>query len=48
MKKIIILIITIFLLSGCSYRELNDLAIISAIGIDYDNNEFKLTAQVRM
>lgn len=46
MKKIIILIITIFLLSGCSYRELNDLAIISAIGIDYDNNEFKLTAQV--
>lgn len=46
MKKIIILMITTILLSGCSYMELNDLAIVSAIGIDYENNEFKLTAQI--
>lgn len=46
MKKITILIITVLLMSGCSYVELNDLAIVSAIGIDYENNQFKLTAQV--
>ena len=34
------------ILSGCSYTELNDLAIASAIGIDYENNEFVLTAQI--
>ncbi len=46
MKKIIILFTTIFLLSGCSYMDLEDLAIISAIGVDYDNDKFKLSAQV--
>lgn len=46
MKKIIILTIITFLMSGCSYVELNDLAIVSAIGIDYEDDEFKLTAQI--
>lgn len=48
MKKIIILLLTIFLTSGCSYVELNDLAVASVLGIDYDNenNNFNLTAQV--
>lgn len=46
MKKIIILTIITLLMSGCSYVELNDLAIVSAIGIDYEDNEFKLTAQI--
>lgn len=46
MKYKIILITLLFLLTGCyNYRELNDLAIISAIGIKKDNN-IKLTIQV--
>lgn len=48
MKRINLFIITfsIFLLSGCNYVELNKLAIVSAIGIDYNNNKYDITAQV--
>ena len=47
MKKIIIMLISIFLLSGCAdYVEINDLAIISGIAIDYENDLYKLTAQL--
>lgn len=47
MKKIILLIITCFLLSGCYDNiELNDLAIVSSIGIDYQNNNFILTYEI--
>lgn len=46
MKKIIILLMLPILLSGCSYVELNDLAIASAIGIDYKDDKFLLTAQI--
>ena len=48
MKKIIIImLISIFLLSGCAdYVEINDLAIISGIAIDYENDLYKLTAQL--
>ena len=48
MKKIL-LIISLLLLSGCyNYRELNDLAIVSAIAIDYNNsnNNFEVSIQV--
>ena len=46
MKKIIILI-CIFLLTGCSdYVEINDLALISGIAIDYEDNLYKLTTQI--
>ncbi len=47
MKKIFILIITILLLSGCYDNvELNNLAIITGIGIDYYDNEFYLTYEI--
>ena len=46
MKKIFLFILLIPFLSGCSYIELEDLAIASAIGIDYENNNFHLTAQI--
>ena len=46
MKKLIILLISVFLISGCSYTEINDLAIASSIGIDYEDGQYKLTAQI--
>ena len=47
MKKLIILITIILLITGCyNYRELNDLAIIDALGIDYKDNKFLVTAQI--
>ena len=46
MKKIII-VFFIFLLCGCSdYKELNDLAIISTIGIDKDKDDYKICMEV--
>ena len=46
MKKIII-IFFILLLCGCSdYKELNDLAIISTIGIDKDKDDYKICMEV--
>jgi hypothetical protein len=42
MKKILILILLIFLLTGCnSYTELNDLGVINMIGIEKINNSYK-------
>ena len=48
MKKLILLFIPVIFLTGCNYMELNDLAIASSIGVDYDNNkkEFDITAQI--
>ncbi len=47
MKKIIILIISSLLLGGCYDNiELNNLAIISGIGIDYQDNDFILTYEI--
>ena len=44
MFKKIILVIFIFLLTGCyDYKELNDLAIISTIGIDKDKDDYKIS-----
>lgn len=41
MKKIILLLISIFLLTGCyDYHELDDLNIINSIGIDYKEDEY--------
>lgn len=46
-KKIILLVLLLFLVTGCyDYRELNDLAIVDAIGIDYEDDMFIVTAQV--
>lgn len=47
--KIFFLLIVMFVLNGFSNaRELNELAIVSAIGIDYDtkNDEYVITAQI--
>jgi len=47
LKKIFILISIIFLLTGCYDNiELDDLAIITGVGIDYKNNKFKLTYEI--
>ena len=47
MKKIFLILFISFLLSGCyDYNQLNDLAIISGIGIDFENDEFKVTFEV--
>ena len=45
MKKLLVFILILFI-SGCyNYQELNDLAIITAIGIDYDE-QYKVSIQV--
>lgn len=47
MKKILITLSFIFICCGCyNYKELNDLAITSAIGIDKSDDGYKVTAQV--
>ena len=47
MKKLLILLIIPFILSGCyDYNELNDLAIISGIGIDYEDEEYVVTYEI--
>lgn len=47
MKKIIILLILLLGLTGCSnYHELNDLAIVSAIGIEKEEEKYKVTLEV--
>ena len=48
MKKIFLILI-LFLFTGCSsYIELNDLAIINAIGIEKVNNTYKMYASIIM
>lgn len=44
--KILLIIIILFSLTGCSYVELNKMAIVSALGIDYKDNLYQITAQV--
>lgn len=45
MKLILLLIILLFT-SGCyDYKEINDLAIISAMGLDYKNDEYEITIE---
>lgn len=47
MKKITVLVGIILLLSGCyDYKELNDMSIVSAIGIDYVDNEYQVSFEV--
>lgn len=46
-KRIGLIIIMIVFLGGCyNYEELNSIAIISAIGIDYKDGEFKVSYQI--
>lgn len=47
MKKLLLIIPLLFLLTGCyNYRELNDLAIVTAASISKSDSEYKLTVQV--
>lgn len=47
MRKFIFLIPLIFFLTGCyNYRELNDLAIISGVSINKNNDNFNITVEV--
>lgn len=47
MKNKILIIIVSLLMTGCyNYNELNDIAIISGLGIDMDNNNLKISALV--
>ena len=47
MKKYLILLILPFFLCSCyDYNELNDLAIISGVGIDYKNDNYTVTFEI--
>lgn len=47
MKKFIILIISlIFLCTGCTYNEINNLAIANSVGIDYEDDMYTITLQI--
>lgn len=47
MKKILILFIILIGMTGCSnYHELNDLAIVSAIGIEKEEEKYKVTLEL--
>ena len=47
MKKILILFTALIFLGGCAdYKEVNEMAIVSAIGIDYIDDEFAITLEV--
>ena len=47
MKKVISILLLLFLTTGCyNYRELNEIAIVSAIGINKTDNGFEVVAQV--
>ena len=47
MKKTLILLLPLLLLSGCyNYQEMNDLGIITATEINKENDEYKITVQV--
>ena len=45
--KLLIVILLSFLLCGCyNYREINDLAIVSAVGIDKNKENYEVVAQI--
>lgn len=47
MKKIIILIILFLFITGCyNYKEINNLAIVSSLAIDYQENNFKIIIEI--
>ena len=47
MKKILILLFFILILTGCyDYKELNNLAIVSGISIDYLDNKYELNFEI--
>ena len=48
MKKIILILITLLLTTGCfNYLSLNDIAVVSLVHIDYQDNKYILTVEIR-
>lgn len=46
-KKILILLVVLLpIITGCHYKELNNLSIINAIAIDYVDNKYEVTVKV--
>lgn len=47
MKKLLIIIFCLFI-TGCNnYRELNNIAVVSALGIDYRDNKYEVSALIK-
>lgn len=46
MKKILLLISFLLLLTGCNYTELNNLGIVNTLGIDYKNNNYQVYVSI--
>ena len=47
MRRIVLLLGVILLLSGCyDYRELNDMSVVTGIGIDYKDNKYIVSLEV--
>lgn len=44
--KLLIISIITFLLCGCNYRELNNMAIVTAVGIDKVNNNYEVSVLI--
>ncbi len=44
--KIILLFLSLFTLSGCITRELENYAIVSGLGIDYNDDEYEITMEI--
>lgn len=45
-KKIIFIVLIMFMLTGCSMNEIEEYAIVSGIGIDYNDNKFIVTYEI--
>ena len=47
MKKLLLILITLTFLTGCyNYRELNDLAIVTAVSISKEKDNYNIAVQV--
>ncbi len=47
MKRLIIIISLVLILCGCyDYRELNDMSVVSGIGIDYKDNKYVVSLEI--
>ena len=46
MKRILEILIICILITGCNYKELNDIAVVTAISVDKDDNGYKTVVQV--
>ena len=47
MKRLIIIFSLVLILSGCyDYRELNDMSVVTGIGIDYKDDKYIVNLEV--